>query len=45
VKMIEEEKTRQFFMGLRDESFSGIRSPVLACDLLPSLDTIFNIIQ
>lgn len=45
VKMIEEEKTHQFLMGLSDESFSGVRSQVLARDPLPSLGTIFNIIQ
>jgi len=44
-KMFEEERTHQFVMGLTDESFSTIRSQVLARDPLPSLDVIFNIIQ
>ena len=45
VRMMDEEKTHQFLMGLDDDAFSNIRSQVLARDLLPSLDTVFNIIQ
>jgi len=44
-KMIEEERMHQFLMGLDDESFSTIRSQVLARNPLPSLDTIFNMVQ
>ena len=45
VKMVEEERTHQFLMGLNDDSYLGARSQILARDPLPSLDTIFNIIQ
>jgi len=45
VKMFDEEKAHQFLMGLDDKTFSSARSQVLARDPLPSLDTIFNIIQ
>ena len=45
IKMINDEKTHQFLMGVNDESFSAVRSQVLARDPLPSIDTIFNIIQ
>ena len=45
VKMTNEEKTHQFLMQLSDESFSSVCSQVLACEPLPSLDTIFTIIQ
>lgn len=45
VKMVDEEKTHQFLMGLKDETFATIPSQVLALDPLPSLDTILNIIN
>ena len=32
-------------MGLNDKSFFTIRSQILALDLLPSLDKIFNVVQ
>jgi len=44
-KMADEEKTHQFLMGLNDEAFATMRNQILALDPLPSLDTIFNIIQ
>ena len=43
--MIEEERTHQFLMSLDDESFFTIRNQVLAHDPLPSLDTVFNMVQ
>ena len=43
--MFDEEKTHQFLVGLNDETFSSVRSQILARDPLLSLDTIFNIIQ
>ena len=45
VNTIDEEKTHQFLTGLNDESFSSVHSQVLAHEPMPSLDTIFNIIQ
>ena len=45
VKIIDEEKTYQFLISLNDESFSSLRSQVLAREPLSSLDPIFNIIQ
>ena len=45
INMMKEEKAHQFLMGLNDETFSTIRSQVLALDPLPVLDTIYNMIQ
>jgi len=39
VKMIDEEKTHQFFIGLNNDTFSTIHSQVLVLDPLPPLDT------
>jgi len=44
VKMMNEEKTHQFLMGLNDENFSTIRNQVLTLEPLPSIDVIFNMI-
>jgi len=44
-KMLEQEKVHQFLMGLNDESFSTIRSQILALDPLPALDRVFNMVQ
>jgi len=44
-KMVEDNKIHQFLMGLDDESFSTVRSQILALEPLPSLDKIFNIVQ
>ena len=41
--MYEQDKVHQFLMGLRDDSYSTIRSQILALDPLLSLDRIFNI--
>ena len=45
VKLMEEERTHQFLMGLDDEVYGTVRSQVLAQDPLPSLDRIFNMIH
>jgi len=43
--MYEEDKSHQFLMGLNDEEFSQIRSQILAQELLPNLDRIFNMVM
>ena len=43
--MYEADKAHEFLMGLNDESYSTVRSQILAMDPLPLLDKIFNIIQ
>ena len=43
IAIYEENKSHQFLMELNDESYSTIRSQILALDPLPSLDKIFNI--
>ena len=45
MKLMEDEQTHHFLMGLEDETYATIRSQVLALDHLPSLDRIFNMIQ
>ena len=45
VKLMEEERTHQFLMGLDDEVYVTVRSQVLAQDPPPSLDRIFNMIH
>ena len=45
MKMVDKGKTRQFLMELNDESFSSVRSQILARDPSPTLDDIFNIID
>ena len=45
VKKVDEGKIHQFLMGLNDESFGNVRSPIIAREPLPPLDEIFNIIQ
>ena len=44
LKMIKDERTHQFLLGLSDEMHANIRSQVLALDPLPSLDRIFNMV-
>ena len=44
IKMMNEEKTHQFLMGLNDETSPTIRSQVLALDPLPSINVILNMI-
>jgi len=44
-RLMEEEHTHQFLMGLEDECYATVKSQVLAMDPLPSLDRIFNMIQ
>ena len=43
--MYKEEKAHQFLMGLNDDLYSTIRNQILALDLLPPLDRIFNMTQ
>jgi len=43
--MYEADKAHQFLMGLNNDTYSTIRSHILAMDPLPSLDRIFNITQ
>ena len=45
IQMYEEDKSRQFSMGLNDEEFSQIRSQILAQEPLPNLDWIFNMVM
>ena len=45
VKMYEEEKSRQFLMGLNDDQFSQICSQILAQGPLLNLDKIFNMVM
>ena len=45
IQMYEEDKSHQFLMGLNDEEFSQIRSQILAQELLPNLDRIFNMVM
>ena len=45
MKMVEEERTHQFLMGLNNESFSTMRTQILARNPIASLDEIFNIVQ
>jgi len=45
VKFIEEDKAHQFLMGLDDDSFSTIRSKILALESVPSSEKIFNMVQ
>ena len=40
-----DDKAHQFLMGLDDDSFSTIRSQILALDFLPPLEKIFNLVQ
>ena len=44
-KLFEEEITHQFLLGLNDETYSNIRSQILAQEPLPSLDKIFNMVS
>lgn len=43
--MYEEDKSLQFLMGLSNDEFSNIRSQILAQELQPHLDTIFNMVM
>jgi len=43
--MYEEDKAHQFLMGLNDDLYSTLRNQILALDLLPTLDRIFNMTQ
>ena len=45
MKMVEEEKTLQFLIGLIDDNFLIIRAQVLPLDPLPLLIMIFKTIQ
>ena len=45
VAIYDEDKARQFLMGLNDEMYSAIRSQILELDPFPSLNRIFNMIQ
>ena len=45
MKMVDEEKSHQFSMGLNDEMYSNIMGQILTIEPLPSLDRIFNIIH
>jgi len=44
-KYVEEEKAHQFLMGLDDDSYSTIRTQILALDPLPLIDKIYNMVQ
>jgi len=44
-RFMEDDKAHQFLMGLDDDSFSTIRSQILALDFLPPLEKIFNLVQ
>ena len=39
-KLLEEERTHQFLLGLNDEIYSNVRSQILSQESLPSLDEI-----
>jgi len=44
-QMIKEDKVHHFLMGLDDESYSTIRSGIIALNLLLWLDKIFSMVQ
>ena len=44
-RLMDEERTHQFLMGLNDEKYSAIRGQILAMEPLPSLERIFNIVR
>ena len=41
-KFMEEEKVRQFLMGLDNDSFLFVHSEIFVLDPLPSIDKIYN---
>ena len=45
MKIVDEEKTHQFLMGLNDEKYSNIRGQILVIEPLPTLDKIFNMVH
>ena len=42
-RMYKEDKSHQFLMGLNDDEFLHVRSPLLTLESLPQLDKIFNV--
>ena len=45
IKMMEENKTHHFLMGLDDDLYSNIRGQILALSPMPPLDRMFNMVQ